>query len=97
MKLKEYMKFRKIYKYYLNHGTLFFPSAEVGMHTADLHYLCAKGVIQITPYQNGDPDCRVKISDKGLIYRDEVLAAFFQYFVPTAISIAALIVSIVNS
>ena len=97
MRFKEYLKFRKIFKHFISRGNIPFASNEINLKTSDLYYLQAKGIIKITPYQAGDDNCRISIPDKGLTYRDDVLVAFLHFFVPTAISIAALIVSIVKN
>ena len=96
MRIKEYLKFRQIFKHYIKTGDMFFHSSQVGMHTSDLYYLQAKGVIEIVPFSNGDPDCKIIISPKGLTYRDTVFLWLFQTFLPIALSVAALVVSIVK-
>ncbi len=96
MNLKEYIKFRKIFKYCSKNGCQFFSSRNINLKANQLYYLRAKGLITTEPYKAGDPYCKIIISDNGLKYYDEVLASFFAYCVPTLISLAALIVSIIS-
>lgn len=94
MKVKEYLKFRKIFKHYVKTGDKFFHSAIVNLQTKDLYYLQAKGVIEIEPYSNGDPDCKIIISAAGLTFKDTIFLWIFQTLLPIALSVAALVVSI---
>lgn len=94
MRIKEYIKFRKIFNYYIKNGCVAFSSDEIGLKAKDLYYLNAKGVISITPYTNGDPNCRILVSDGGLTYHDDVLVSVIQFLVPTIISVVSLIISI---
>ncbi len=96
MRIKEYLKFRRIFKYYASTGNMFFHSSIINLHASDLYYLQAKGVIKIEPYSNGDEDCKIIISPNGLTYHDTILLWILQTLLPIALSVAALVVSIIK-
>ena len=67
----------------MNSGTFEIPRYKID-------YLAAKGLLEITPYVNEVSNCRIKISDKGLLYFDEKNEKLFHFWIPVIISIMAL-------
>ena len=96
MNFKEYLKFRKLFKYFTKTGNLTVSSYSVNLKTKDLYYLNAKGVIEISPLTNNEEYCKITLSNKGILHRDNLILWLFQTFLPIALSVAALIVSIIK-
>lgn len=90
-----FMKYEKSLKEILNHyyhtsqRTIPLAMLDVPRYQAD--YLAAKGLLVIVPYVFEEENCRITISDKGLTYFDDKHDKWFRFWVPTIISIIALI------
>lgn len=90
-----FMKYEKSFKiilnYYYTTGNRTTSSKMFSIPRKEIDYLAAKGLLIIVPYVNGDPDCRITISDRGLLYFDEKYDKLFRFWIPVSISIIALI------
>lgn len=91
MKVKEYIKFKKILKRYKQTNQICFSSHSFGMTTNDLRYLASKGLIDIVPYVNGDPNCRVTLTNKAFSYNSDRQEDNIRFWTPIVISIVALL------
>ena len=90
-----FIKYEKRFKvfliYYYQSNSRVMSSADFNVPRYQIDYLAAKGLLDIVPYVNGDTNCRIKISDKGLTYFDEKRDKLFRFWFPTILSIVALI------
>lgn len=90
-----FTKYEKSLKTFLKHyrktNNRTMTSADFDIPRYKIDYLAAKGLIDIVPYKNGDPNCRITIADKGLTYFDEKQDKLFRFWIPVIISILALI------
>ena len=93
-----FVKYEKTLKFLLKHcynnNSRVFSSANFDIPRYQLDYLAAKGLLSITPYVNGDPNCRIKITDKGLTYFDEKYEKMFHFWLPLSVSLIAVLISI---
>lgn len=96
MKKQERRKFKNIMNYFYATGKRTFGSSEVGCTYNDLLYLAGRRLVILTPYVNGDEDCRVRISDYAFVYTEDILYERFRFWFPVSLSAISLIISIVT-
>lgn len=93
-----FTKYEKSFKIILRHyyqndsAIMTFNDFSIPRHQID--YLAAKGLIHIDPYVNDYPNCRITITDKGIIYFDEKHTQLFRFWIPVVLSFLALVISI---
>lgn len=90
-----FLRYKKSFKLILNHyyhtNSKVMSSVDFEIPNYQIDYLAAKGLIHITPYTNGDPNCRITISDKGLIFFDELRDKRLRFWLPFSLSVIALL------
>lgn len=96
MKLKEYRRLKKLLNRYKQTNRICFSSKSFGMTTNDLRYLASKGLVEIVPYVNGDPTCRITLTNKAFSYFSDRREERVRFWIPVTISILALIVAILS-
>lgn len=91
MKLKEYRRFKKLLNRYKETNRICFSSKSFGMTTNDMRYLASKGLVEIDPYTNGDPTCRITLTNKAFTYFSDRREEHIRFWIPVVISIIALL------
>ena len=84
---------KKLLKYYkkTNNRTMILSQFSIPRYKID--YLSAKGFLDIVPYVNEETNCRITISNKGIVYFDEKREKLFCFLLPITISVISLIKS----
>ena len=97
MKKQERRKFNNIMNYFYATGKRTFGSSEVGCTYNDLLYLAGRRLVILTPYVNGDEDCRVRISDNAFVYTEDAFFDSLKFWLPLCLSVISLAISVLNT
>lgn len=92
--MKDYEKNLQFFLNYLkNTGERTTSTRDVDISRDKLLFLAAKGLLELKPYTNGDPNFKIYITDKAITYFDDKRQRIFDIVLTALISIAVSFVS----
>ena len=93
--MKHKKEFKKLLNYYRSTGARTVRTKNIEISDRCAEYLAAFYVVSLSRLNNGETGYKITITDYGIRFFDEEHDKIFRFIIPTVISAASLLISVI--